>query len=399
KLNIKLLFFNASSVDIITQLVSSYRIDNVVWSNRHEPARICCELKIETFLHNKAIAVTRFKDGLISQPDEFLTISTNTPYKVFTPFYRRLRSELNFSDIYQSINTATEKTGLAAHVADIGVSLDQLKLIDHHSWHKKLDKYWSPGEQTAMDKLNRFVNNLLINYSQQRDYPELDATSGLSPHIHFGEISVQQIVTALTPVIDIDGGNAGKAAEGFLRQLIWREFARYILWHFPETSNQPMNPKFKNSFWKTDNVGLKKWQRGETGIALVDAGMKQLWETGTMHNRVRMLAASLLTKNLGIAWQQGARWFWDTLLDADLANNSMGWQWVAGCGVDAAPYYRIFNPETQALKYDKQGRYVKQWLNNDSAVNAHRPAIIDLASSRSRALDRYNRVIRNQNQH
>ena len=154
-----------------------------------------------------------------------------------------------------------------------------------------------------------------------------------------------------------------------------------------------MNPKFTKSFWKTDKVNLKKWQQGKTGIPIIDAGMKQLWESGTMHNRVRMLVASLLTKNMGISWQQGAQWFWDTLVDADLANNTMGWQWVAGCGVDAAPYYRIFNPETQAKKFDKKGYYINRWLDNTSTIKPSQ-AVVDLATSRANALDRYNNIIR-----
>jgi len=157
-----------------------------------------------------------------------------------------------------------------------------------------------------------------------------------------------------------------------------------------------MNPKFTKDFWKTDKVSLKKWQQGKTGIPIVDAGMKQLWETGTMHNRVRMLVASLLTKNMGISWQQGARWFWDTLVDADLANNTMGWQWVAGCGVDAAPYYRVFNPETQAKKFDKQGHYINRWLDNTSTMKPSQ-AVVDLSTSRVDALDRYNNFVRHSN--
>jgi deoxyribodipyrimidine photo-lyase len=272
------------------------------------------------------------------------------------------------------------------------LELEQLDLVDDHIWHQKLEKHWSPGEATAADRLDRFIDEALTNYHTDRNIPALDGTSGLSPHLHFGEISPQQIVSALAPLIECQGGSIGSAAEGFLRQLIWREFARYILWHFPETSTESMNRKFTKSFWSHHTVNLKKWQQGKTGIPIIDAGMKQLWATGTMHNRVRMLVASLLTKNMGIAWQEGARWFWDTLVDADLANNSMGWQWVAGCGVDAAPYFRIFNPDTQAQRFDEQGVYVDRWLKITSSTSQTRP-VVDLAISRSRALDRYNSMI------
>ena len=176
-----------------------------------------------------------------------------------------------------------------------------------------------------------------------------------------------------------------------MRQLIWREFARYILGHFPQSTETSKNLNFNNSFWSNNLNHLKKWQEGKTGIDIVDAGMRQLWETGNMHNRVRMLAASLLTKNMDICWQQGAKWFWDTLVDADLANNSMGWQWVAGCGVDAAPYFRIFNPLTQAHKFDHNNTYVNKWLIERSANDE---SIIDLTSSRKLALERYHSIIK-----
>ncbi|MCW8964917.1 MAG: FAD-binding domain-containing protein, partial [Gammaproteobacteria bacterium] len=179
------------------------------------------------------------------------------------------------------------------------------------------------------------------------------------------------------------------------RQLIWREFARYILLHFPETATEPMNKRFTPGFWKNDPQGLRAWQEGKTGIAIIDAGMHQLWRTGCMHNRVRMLVASLLTKNMGIRWQDGAKWFWETLVDADLANNTMGWQWVAGCGVDPAPYFRIFNPDTQARRFDAEQHYVKRWIRPGWTQRAE-AAAINLPSTRQHALDRYNDMIRNQ---
>jgi len=393
KLNIKLQFFKDDSVSKISQLVKEYPIDSVVWTNRHEPKRIQCEEKIETELSNSGIFVKRCKDELLTQPDAFLTASKHTPYKVFTPFYKKLRRELNLSDFYKTNNAHFKTSELPAHLPENSLNLEQLKLVDDHNWHEKLHNYWSPGEQSAIDKLDSFIDETLVCYRMQRDIPAIDATSGLSAHLHFGEISAQQIVTALVPLIEIQGGKFGEAAEGFLRQLIWREFARYILWHFPETCTDSMNEKFTTSFWKSDSKNLKKWQQGETGIPIIDAGMKQLWETGTMHNRVRMLVASLLTKNMGIAWQQGARWFWNTLVDADLANNSMGWQWVAGCGVDAAPYFRIFNPNTQAQKFDKQGSYINRWVKSTPSLLQKKP-IVDLSISRAKALDRYKHIIR-----
>ena len=393
KLNIKLHFFKDSSVKLISELVTHNQVSKIVWTNRHEPHRIQYENQIESELLNKDIEVKRINSGLINRPDKFLTASKNTPYRVFTPFYRKLRSELELSHFHTQSNKHLKPSVFPIKHVKNALTLDQLNLLDQYPWHEKLHNYWVPGEQSASEKIDTFIDESLFNYQSERDIPEIDATSKLSPHLHFGETSVQQIITQLIPPIEIQGGNMATQAEAFLRQLIWREFARYTLWHFPETSTKPMNVKYINTFWKTDKANLKKWQQGKTGIPIIDAGMKQLWETGTMHNRVRMLVASLLTKNMGISWQQGAHWFWDTLVDADLANNTMGWQWVAGCGVDASPYYRIFNPETQAKKFDKQGHYINRWLGNDSSAKPLEP-IVDIALSRVEALDRYNNIIR-----
>lgn len=393
KLNIKLQFFKANSVEVISQLVKQIQVSSVVWTNRHEPHRIQYENKIASELLKKGIEVERINEGLVSQPDNFLTASKNTPYRVFTPFYKKLRSELNLYNFHANNNKHIKSSDTPASQVKNALTLDQLNLLDNNPWHEKLHNHWSPGEIKASEALDNFIESSLFNYQTERDIPEIDGTSRLSPHLHFGEISIQQIITQLTPLIEVQGGVIAQQAEVFLRQLVWREFARYTLWHFPETTIQPMNPKFTKSFWKKDKVNLKKWQQGKTGIPIIDAGMKQLWESGTMHNRVRMLVASLLTKNMGISWQQGAEWFWDTLVDADLANNTMGWQWVAGCGVDAAPYYRIFNPETQAKKFDKKGYYINRWLDNTSTMKPSK-AVVDLATSRANALDRYNSIIR-----
>ena len=397
KLNIKLHFFHASSVAKIHELVNSTNISSVVWTARGEPERVKCESSIKAILREQRIEVKCFKDDLLASPDHFLTVTNNTPYKVFTPFYKKLRAELKFEKLSHAKNSGmTNNTFQNDNLID-SQNLEQLKLLDSNSWHTKLHQFWTPGEASALEKLDRFVENCLEAYKVNRDIPSIDGTSNLSPHLHFGEITPQQIVSALAPLIELRGGNIANAAEVFLRQIIWREYARYILWHYPETSILPMNGKYKKSFWKRSDINReKKWQQGKTGLAIVDAGMKQLWETGWMHNRVRMLVASLLTKNLGVAWQNGASWFWDTLVDADLANNSMGWQWVAGCGVDAAPYFRVFNPNTQENKFDKNKIYVNRWLGEISEKSSPKP-IVDLALSRALALDRYKRYIQTSN--
>lgn len=392
KINIALHFFKDNSVDVIEKLSTKLNVSSIGWTNRVEPNRIACETKIEQRLVEKDITVERFNSGLIQKPHEFLTATKNTPYKVFTPFYRKLRRELDFSNFHTSntVFKASQKV-FENKALKTELTLEQLGLLDEHSWHNKLHKHWTVGEESAYEKLDDFLDNQICDYLSKRDFPSVDATSALSPHLHFGEISTQQILTALIPLIDQGDAKTAEATEGFLRQVIWREFARYILLHFPHTANKPMNEKFKSSFWSRNKSNLKKWQQGNTGISIVDAGMKQLWETGSMHNRIRMLVASLLTKNMGIDWQQGAQWFWDTLVDADLANNSMGWQWVAGCGVDAAPYFRIFNPDTQAKKFDTNNTYQHNWLDQHNSVDK---PIVDLISSRNDALARYNKYIR-----
>ncbi|MCW8932336.1 MAG: DNA photolyase family protein [Gammaproteobacteria bacterium] len=392
KHGIQLHCFKANSQQKIRQLVSSYHINAVTWTNRHEPKRIQYENAIEAMLLKKNITVKRVKDELLQNYNAFLTKTHKTPYKVFTPFYKRLRQELSMKE---SVELVTKKQWQACSkpvIKTIGSELKELSLLTEHRWHEKLSSHWTPGEKTASEKLNQLISHTLINYSIDRDYPKLAGTSSLSPHLHFGEISPQQILNALLPYLTFFSSNKSNNAESFLRQLIWRDFARYILWNFPDTATQAMNKKFKQNFWKFDEEKLHKWQQGQTGIPIIDAGMKQLWETGWMHNRVRMLSASFLTKNLGIPWQEGAQWFWKTLVDADLANNSMGWQWVAGCGVDAAPYFRIFNPYTQTQRFDKDQCYIKQWLDlKNTEINSK--AIIDIKQSRANALLRYQRLI------
>ena len=391
-LNIKLYFIKGNSVETINQWVAKHNIDSVVWTNRVEANRVLCETQIANSLAQKNLTVKRFTNGLLQKPSDFLTLSKQSPYRVFTPFYRRLRSELNFSDFYIKNSQSAKYPALYKEVSlNNKYVLNDLCLLDTHDWHSKLHQSWIPGEDSAHIKLDDFIDDKILNYLSTRDFPALDSTSILSPHLHFGEISLQQIVTALIPLFEHKNSNYAEAAEGFLRQLIWREYAQYIMYHFPHTALKPMNEKFHDGFWKDDKVMLEKWQQGKTGVTIVDAGMKQLWETGTMHNRVRMLAASLLTKNMGINWQHGAAWFWDTLVDADLANNSMGWQWVAGCGVDAAPYFRIFNPDTQLKKFDKSNIYSNTWLTHEHLSD---DSIIDLSVSRKDALDRYSIYIK-----
>ena len=254
-----------------------------------------------------------------------------------------------------------------------GLSLQALGLPPCIRWDAGLAAAWHPGEAAAFARAEAFLRADVADYPERRDLPGQTGTSRLSPHLHFGEIGPRQLVS-----IARQAGES-KGSDAFLRELGWREFAHHLLYHFPHTPQAPLDDRFTAFPWREEGTEalLGAWQRGRTGIPLVDAGMRELWETGWMHNRARMVAASLLTKNLRIPWQLGARWFWDTLVDADLANNTLGWQWTAGCGADAAPYFRVFNPVRQGERFDPDGTYVRRWCPEARrpAAHPHPPAL------------------------
>jgi len=254
-------------------------------------------------------------------------------------------------------------------------------------WAEGFRRVWKPGEAGAADNRKRFLAHAFDHYSDQRNRPDLAGTSRLSPHLHFGEISPRQIWHGLSRTASKREMPVGAwRSSQFLAEVGWREFAHHLLYHFPHTAGAPMRPQFVRFPWRQNPRRLKAWQDGRTGYSIVDAGMRELWTTGWMHNRVRMVAGSFLVKDLLLSWIEGARWFWDTLVDADLANNTLGWQWVAGCGADAAPYFRIFNPVAQAEKFDPRGDYVRRWVPEIDTPRYPRP-IVNHAQARDRALD------------
>jgi len=323
------------------------------------------------------------------------------PYRVFTPFWRNLRPQLTLE--------APLPVPTPLRVADMPGSLpiEALDLLPRIAWDVGMREAWTPGEAGAQSMLELFADDALNDYANARDIPSRHGTSRLSPHLHFGEISPQQIHHTLHLGTQRRDLKRRPDLEPYLRQLGWREFAHHLLYHFPKTPTENFNAGFDRFGWaRANQAQLRRWQQGRTGIPLVDAGMRELWHTGWMHNRVRMIAASFLTKNLRQHWQHGARWFWDTLVDADLANNTMGWQWVAGSGADAAPYFRVFNPVTQARKFDPTGAYLRRWLpelaeasdkllyepwtDPDLLKRTGYPApMIDLSASRQDALSAY----------
>ena len=238
----------------------------------------------------------------------------------------------------------------------VSQTIDKLKLIENKSWPIKFHNYWEPGSKKAKEKLEIFKSDARHDYNINRDIPSIEGTSKLSPHLRFGEISPKEVLNSINHIEENDGINVYKS------EIIWREFSHNLLWYFPNIHNTPIKNEFEKFEWDNNEANLIAWKKGLTGYPIVDAGMRELWATGWMHNRVRMIVASFLTKHLLLPWQLGEEWFWDTLLDADPASNTSGWQWVSGCGADAAPYFRIFNPIIQGEKFDPDGNYIKKFI-------------------------------------
>ncbi|HEY1283866.1 MAG TPA: deoxyribodipyrimidine photo-lyase, partial [Steroidobacteraceae bacterium] len=335
----RLILARGRSQAVLGELVERTKAAAVYWNRRYEPAARECGARVKHALRGRGIHAESFNSALLAEPHEILNQS-GKPYRVYTPYLRRLLHDLD------PPKPLTAPAQIAAPTSwPQSVSLDALALLPDIKWYATMEKTWRPGEAGAHTRLSGFLKNALAAYRQARERPAERGTSGLSPHLHFGEIGPRQLWHALGP--------KGRGST-FLHELIWREFAYHLLYHFPETTARPLRPEFEHFPWKKSAKLLHAWQRGRTGVPMVDAGMRELWATGVMHNRVRMIVGSFLVKNLLQPWQEGARWFWDTLVDADPGNNSANWQWVAGSGADAAPYFRIFNPILQGEKFDPQ---------------------------------------------
>jgi deoxyribodipyrimidine photo-lyase len=396
------------SLATLRSLIQETKASAVYWSRLYEPAAIARDTRVKEALRSDGIEVESFNSALLFEPWTLKT-GNGDPYRVFTPFWRNASARLHSPvPLIAPTQISTPKK------LPTSLPLEALNLQPKIPWASGFSPRWRPGEAGAFAALNRFCEERMPGYKVERDLPAVDATSSLSPHLHFGEISPRQIVAraqAQATSDDAPGTLAG--SEHFAREIGWREFAHHLLFHYPKTPEEPMYAgKFGRFPWRERGESIndfEAWQRGQTGIPIVDAGMRQLWATGWMHNRVRMIVASLLTKNLLVNWQEGARWFWDTLVDANLASNTLGWQWFAGCGADAAPYYRIFNPALQSAKFDPRGVYLRHWLPElaalpDDALHApwEKPTllagtgyprpIVDLAESRALALAAYDRI-------
>ena len=355
----RLVIRHGPSLAALAGLAEETGAASIHWNRLYEPAIVERDKQIKQALGERGLHGASSNGHLLFEPWAVRTLSGD-PYRVFTPFWKTcLRS------IDQVGPPLPAPRRLPAVREDLpGEDLESLGLNPRVAWDEGLAKAWRPGEAGAAAALQRFCDEAIGDYGTGRNRPDRAGTSRLSPFLHFGELSARQaLVAARVPGI---GDSAG--AESFIRELGWREFAHHLLFHFPHTPDAPLDARFERLDWRRDPGQLQAWQRGATGYPIVDAGMRELWHTGWMHNRVRMIVASLLTKNLFMPWREGARWFWDTLVDADLANNTLGWQWTAGCGADAAPYYRVFNPVLQAEKFDPERRYIRRWVPELAAL-------------------------------
>ena len=375
-----LLVFRGNAEAILAKLLQQSGADTLAWNHCHEPAQVTRDEHIMQVFTRRGYNVSCHNAALLREPREVLK-KDGTPYRVFTPFWKVLHS---IGPARQPIPASDSLPAFDAASVSDSLPVTALGLLPPVKWYRAFPRYWTPGETGAWDGLERFSEERLDDYASDRDIPAAAGTSRLSAHLHFGEISPVQIWHYLMQRASRKT-SAGTitATESYLREIAWREFSHHLLHRFPHTTLQPLDPRFAGFPWRTGYQDLlEQWQQGRTGIPIVDAGMRELWSTGTMHNRVRMIVASFLTKNLLIPWQEGARWFWDTLLDADLANNTMGWQWVAGSGADAAPYFRVFNPVLQGEKFDRRGRYVRRWVPELARLGdkyIHRPWAADPA--------------------
>jgi deoxyribodipyrimidine photo-lyase len=341
------------TVEVLPRVARETGARAIFWTRCYEPHAAGLEAKLATLLAAGGIECRRFSGSLLHEP-EAISTAEQQPFRVFTPFRRAC---LRQPEPKTPLPAPREIASLAAPPQSD--RLDNWRLLPKPDWAAGLRASWTPGEAGARARLRAFLEGPIADYARLRDRPDLAATSKLSPHLHHGEISPRQCWHAVRASIE---SSAATGAEAFTRELIWREFSYHLLHHFSNLPERPFRPEFEDFAWAADRTALARWQRGRTGYPLVDAAMRELWHTGWMHNRARMVVASFLVKDLLAPWQDGEAWCWDTLVDADLANNAASWQWVAGCGADAAPYFRIFNPVLQSRKFDPEGSYLRRWL-------------------------------------
>ncbi len=345
-----------ASLETLLAVARETGAERVYWNRLYDPARVAHDTQLKAALREAGLECESFNAALLHEPWEART-GQGGPYRVFTPFWKSCAARLD------ALPRPLAAPQVIAHApAPIAtLALDELNLLPRIRWDTGLRETWQPGEAGALAQLESFADGPISCYGEGRNRPDRPETSRLSPYLHFGEIGPRQCLAAARNAV-AERPAAQASADGFVREIGWREFAHHLLHHFPHTPAAPLDTRFDAFPWQPDDAWVEAWQRGRTGYPIVDAGMRELWHTGWMHNRVRMIAASLFTKNLRQPWLKGAQWFWDTLVDADLANNTLGWQWTAGCGADAAPFFRIFNPMLQTERFDPERIYLRRWL-------------------------------------
>jgi deoxyribodipyrimidine photo-lyase len=355
----RLLLLRGPAQEQLMRLVERTGAAAVHWNRRYEPWAIARDGRIKEALTKSGTGVRSFNAQLLFEPWTVRN-SEGSPYQVYSPFARACRRRP------EPPRPLPEPEELRLVSGGRGVTLKQLGLLPGSAdWAGSLEEAWTPGEAPARERLEAFLDGPVGHYAEDRDRPDLDVTSRLSPHLHFGEIGPRTIWHGLR---EGDRRRSIRGREVFLNEVLWREFAHHLLHHFPQLPEEPLDEAFGVFPWREDPEAFVAWQNGLTGYPIVDAGMRQLRRTGWMHNRVRMVVGSFLVKDLMLPWQAGEAWFWDNLVDADLANNTLGWQWLAGCGPDAAPYFRIFNPVRQGERFDPGGDYVRRWLPELAAL-------------------------------
>lgn len=404
-LNGGLRLFNGKADELIPRLAEELNAAGIFWNRCYEPWCVKRDKTIKSKLLSGGYEVKSFNGSLLFEPPNIVK-SDGTAYKLFTPFYRKgcLAGPMPREALELPVDFRLHELKAETKLAD-------LDLLPDIRWYGEISDSWTPGEDKAHQRLDTFLDKGIANYKLGRDRPDQAYVSRLSPHLHFGEISPHQVWHAAKA---LEGDTTiSKDIDHFLSELGWREFSNNLLYYWPTLPRVNLQKKFDHFPWRNDTEDLTRWQRGQTGYPIVDAGMRQLWRTGYMHNRVRMIVGSFLVKNLLLHWHHGEEWFWDTLVDADLANNSASWQWIAGCGTDAAPYFRIFNPVTQGKKFDPDGEYVRRYIPELSQLPnkfIHNPwdapaaelhnagvkldqnypePIVDLKASRERALSAF----------
>jgi len=361
---LKLILKSGNALDELQIIINETEADAIFFNERYEPSIKKTDREVIRALTDTAIEIRTFHGNLLINPNNILN-KKNEPYKVFTSFRKKI------SQHTVPLPCPIPNNFYSLEHAVTSLSIEELGLLPAGQWHEKLHNYWKPGENGAIARWEEFKEDGMAFYKNGRDIPSKQCVSLLSPYIASGNISVKAIWYATKRRFDTSSDS-----EAFLRQLIWREFAYHQLIHFPTIIHTPLRDQFKSFPWQGTQAQLNLWKKGQTGYPLVDAGMRELWETGVVHNRVRMVVASFLVKHLLLSWTEGSAWFKTTLVDFDTANNALGWQWITGCGIDSAPYFRIFNPIIQSEKFDKDGEYIRKWIPELTSLPAkyiHKP--------------------------